>query len=618
MTRRVTRPTLILLMILALLPPLAGAGPLAQEAPPATPGAAPPPEAPAGPAFVLSLQDAVKTALENNLDIVVRAYDPLRSEAQVIVAESSFDPSFTGTATSSTIQRPTPTSFVQSSKSHEFNVAFDDPLLTGGRYRIEADALDSASNTLFRGASNEWDTSWRVSVTQPLLRNFGVKASKTFIVEAHNTLGISQSKFRQTVMETLSAAEKAYWDLNFALMNLKTSQAALQLAQDFLDQNRIKVRVGTLAPIEITQAEAQVADREEAVIIAESQVKTAEDTLRSVMNVPKESPIWSQSIQPSDPLPLVETTPDMDASVSTALDHRPDLEQARLDLKSKETDLAYRKNLRRWGLDLKGSYGHFGFAQDVPKTVTVCNVPASEPGGICLDSTTTIVGTLEHGSYGDSLDDLRGGANLDWNVSLTLGIPIGNRPAIAGYTNSEYALTQAHRSLEVLELAARVQVRDAVRAVQTTLKRVKAAQVNVRLQKEKLSAEQKKFENGMSTSFQVLQFQNDLFTAQVRENLAMVDYNKAQVELERVQGTLLEARHVAVPANDSRRTLPYRPRTRVEGAPGGDRQPAGATSSAGLEGAVPSAGGLPNQFVLEGRRLVARWAEPAQGGSSAP
>jgi len=139
---------------------------------------------------------------------------------------------------------------------------------------------------------------------------------------------------------------------------------------------------------------------------------------------------------------------------------------------------------------------------------------------------------------------------------MALGIPIGNRQAIASFTDSEYALTQAGKGLETLELAARVQVRDAVRAVQTTLKRVKAAQVNVRLQKEKLSAEQKKFENGMSTSFQVLQFQNDLFTAQVRENLAMVDYNKAQVELERVQGTLLEARHVAVPANDSRRTLP--------------------------------------------------------------
>jgi len=572
-------------MILALLPPLAGAGPLAQETPPATPGAAPPPEAPAAPAFVLSLQDAVKTALENNLDIVVRAYDPLRSEAQVIVAESIFDPLLNGTATSSSTQRPSPTAFVSSSKTHDFIASFIDPLQTGGKYQIDLEAFDNAAQSTFSGNTTEFDTSWRVSITQPLLRNFGPKASKTFVVEARNTLGISQSLFRSTVIDTLSAAEKAYWDLNFTLINLKTSLAALQLAQDFLDQNRIKVRVGTLAPIEITQAEAQVADREEAVIIAESQVKTAEDGLRRVMNVPKDSPVWSQPLLPSDPLPLVEQSPDMESAVSTALQHRPDLEQARLDLKSKEADLAFRRNQRRWGLNLNGSYGKVGIDVD---------------------------------NYGNSIDDLRRGANKDWQVTMALGIPIGNRQAIASFTDSEYALTQAGKGLETLELAARVQVRDAVRAVQTTLKRVKAAQVNVRLQKEKLSAEQKKFENGMSTSFQVLQFQNDLFTAQVRENLAMVDYNKAQVELERVQGTLLEARHVAVPANDSRRTLPYRPRTRVEGAPGGERQPAGATSSAGLEGAVPSAGGLPNQFVLEGKRLVAGWADPSQGGSSAP
>ena len=304
MTRRVTRPTLTLVMILALLPPLAGAGPLAQETPPATPGAAPSPEAPAAPAFVLSLQDAVKTALENNLDIVVRAYDPLRSEAQVIVAESIFDPLLNGTATSSSTQRPSPTAFVSSSKTHDFIASFIDPLLTGGKYQIDLEAFDSTAQSPLLGNTTEFDTSWRVSITQPLLRNFGPKANKAFIVEARNTLGISQSLFRSTVIDTLSAAEKAYWDLNFALINLKTSQAALQLAQDFLDQNRIKVRVGTLAPIEITQAEAQVADREEAVIIAESQVKTAEDGLRRVMNVPtrcrwsSNRPTWRAPCRP--------------------------------------------------------------------------------------------------------------------------------------------------------------------------------------------------------------------------------------------------------------------------------------------------------------------------------
>ncbi len=597
MTRRVARPTLTLLMILTLLPSLAGPGALAQDAPaappPAAPGGTAGPEAAPGPAYVLSLQDTLKAALENNLDIVVRSYDPLRSEAQVIIAESNFDPSLNGTATSSSIQRPSPSAFVKSSKTHDFLTSFIDPLLTGGRYEIDLEAFDNTASTIL-GNTREFDTSWKVSLTQPLLKSFGIKASKTFIVEARNTLGISQSHFRQTVMDTLSAAEKAYWDLNFALMNLKTGQSALQLAQDFLDQNRIKVRVGTLAPIEITQAEAQVADRDEAVIIAESGVKTAEDALRSVMNVPKESPIWSQPIQPSDPLPLVETTPDMGASVATALEHRPDLEQARLDLKSKEADFAYRKNQRRWGLNLNGQYGKAGIDVD---------------------------------TYSNSIDDLRGGANLDWNVSLALGIPIGNRQSIARYTDSEYALTQAQKSFEMTELLARVQVRDAVRAVQTTLKRIKAAQVNVRLQREKLAAEQKKFENGMSTSFQVLQFQNDLFTAESRENLAMVDYNKAQVELERVQGTLLSARHVETPSNDSRRTVPYHPKTKVSGAPGGDPKPAGAASPSAWDDTGQTGAGLPDQFVFDGRRIVAQRAGadasrddsgPGRGAPSAP
>jgi outer membrane protein TolC len=597
-------------MILTLLPSLTASGAMTQEPPaappPTAPGGTPAQEAVATQPYVLSLQDATKAALENNLDMVVRAYDPLRSEALVIAAESSFDPLLIGTATSSNRQRLTltPNSFVQSSKNHELNVAFEDPTLTGGRYRIEADALDNAGVTLINPFSNEWDTSWKVSITQPLLRNFGVRASKTLIVQARNTLGISQSRFRQTVIDTLSASEKAYWDLNFALMNLKTSRAALQLAQDFLEQNRIKVRVGTLAPIEITQAEAQVADREEAVIIAENQVRTAEDALRSVMNVPKDSPVWSQSIQPSDPLPLIETTPDMEMSVSSALEHRPDLEQARLDLKSKETGLAYRRNQRRWGLDLSGDYGKVGIGFD--------EILRDSAGDPILDPVTGKPIITSHGSYGDSLDDLRRGANLDWRVSMMLGIPIGNRQAIANFTDSEYAVTQAQKGLETLELAARVQVRDAVRTVQTTLKRVKAAQVNVRLQKEKLSAEQKKFENGMSTSFQVLQFQTDLFQAESRENLAMVDYDKAQVELERVQGTLLEARRVTMPSGESLRTVPYRPKTKVREAPGGSFEPAGASWSAG---------GLPDRFVFDGRRLVAsgtRSGEPPAESTSGP
>src|SRR6185295_13323932 len=251
------------------------------------------PEAP----VVLSLQDALRAALENNLDIVVRSYDPLRSETRVIASESGFDPFLTALARNAERDQRGVTSFTgtfldftSTAKSHVYNVHFEDPLITGGRYSVDLNGDDSDSSFLLgpgpASASQEFNTSYLLTFTQPLLRNLGASANRSLIIVARNSLGATEARFRQTVIDTLATAEKAYWDLDFAHLNLKTRLAALQLAKDFLDQNRIKVRVGTLAPIEITQAEAEVADREEAVIIAQAAVRTAEDAMRLIMNVP--------------------------------------------------------------------------------------------------------------------------------------------------------------------------------------------------------------------------------------------------------------------------------------------------------------------------------------------
>ena len=617
MTRRVARPTLALLMILTLLAAVAAPAALAQA--PSTSPETPPGQQPSvAQPYVLSLQDALTATLENNLDIVVRSYDPLQSESKVIASESFFDPFFAGTATSSLDEQSRLSAFVgrfsSNDKAHAYTLRFEDPLLTGGRYRIDVNANDdSLKRTLFdvcdttvgfcvsdpfkpcvtdsdcvsSSQSKGFNAQYALTFIQPLLRNFGTATNRSFIVVAHNSLGIDEARFRQTVLDTLSAAEKAYWDLNFAIMDLKTQQAALKLAQDFLEENRIKVRVGTLAPIEITQAEAGVADREETVITGENLVRTAEDALRRVMNVPKDSPIWEQPIQPSDPPPLVEMAPDMDAAVASAQKHRPDLEQARLDLGSQEANLTFRKNQKRWGLDFTGTYGNLGFAST---------------------------------SYRDSIQDLRERNQTDWSLLLSMNVPLGNRQADANFAAAEYQVVQSRYRLATLEQAARVEVRNAVRSVETNLKRVKAAQVNSRLQREKLAAEQKKFENGMSTSFQVLSFQTDLRTAESRENAAITDYNKSLVELQRVQGTLLEAKNMRMPDNDSRRTMPYRPKTHLGDVPGMDFRPAGATGAG-----APAAMSLPRQFTFDGRRLAVQgtppdWADEsaehaAQGGS---
>jgi outer membrane protein len=525
-----TRATVSILLLLSLLVPIPALVPAAaaqeggappQGAPPqgaaadeegpqpeATyPGAAQIETIPAN-AIVLSLNETIRQAIENNIGIAVKRYDPISSATFVTNYQSAFDPTLTGSAQKSKLQDGTPSAYLQSQDSKYYAASFLDPLTIGGSYKIDVSASDSSVVTpITPSGEPQYVTNWKLTYIQPLLRNLGRQANMWQIVVAQDTLGITEAGFKQTVIDTITSAVKAYADLNFAIMQLRTARFSLKLAQDFLEQNKIKVRVGTLAPIEITQAEAQVADREEQVIIFEGALRAAEDQLRQAIGMRKDSTDWSRPVRPSDPLTLKEYSPTEEAAMEAAMVNRPDLVQARLNTDSKETTLKARQNERRWALDFQGTYGNQGFSQD---------------------------------GYSDSYHDLRDRTQVSWTLGLGLSVPIGNRNALANYNRAESELGQARFQTQQIEQNVRLDIRAAVRDVETTLKRVKSAQTNVRLQKEKLDAEQKKFENGMSTSFQVLSFQNDLSAAETRKNLAIADYNKALADVERAKGTILD------------------------------------------------------------------------------
>jgi outer membrane protein TolC len=540
-----------------LIAPLAAPAPLAraqtappQPAPPATPPSAstlgatgqPDPPYPDGAviesippdAIVLSLDETIKLALENNLSIIVQRYQPRTAATLVDVEKSVFDPLLTGEYTRARDEGSGDQAFTDASVPASGTGEIDDertdtgylaswldPLSTGGSYQITVGKSEFESDTssfvptfsqIFADETTYDSPYWTVTYTQPLLRNLGREANLWPMVVAQKGLGISESVFRQTVIDTVANAARAYWDLNFAIMQLRTERFSLKLAQDFLEQNRVKVRVGTLAPIEITQAEAGVADREETVIIFESALRAAEDQVRRVIGVRSDSHDWDRPVRPSDPLRLEPIEVDEDQAMQEALQNRPDLEQARLQVEARDAEARARKNLRRWGLDFQGTYGN------------------SDPDRDYILQTSPPPNTVTSKTEED---------RTNWTAGLTLSVPIHNRLAKANVTRTENELAQAQYAVELVEQTARVDVSAAVRAVRTTLRRVQTGEVNVRLQREKLDAEQKKFENGMSTSFQVLQFQDDLANAETRENLAKADYSKAQVDLSRVKGTIL-------------------------------------------------------------------------------
>jgi outer membrane protein TolC len=503
--------------------------------------------------YNLTLQEAIERALRSNLDIAVRKLSPGIVGSTVTREESLFDSSFEVIVSAEEQSNPSVSSLggadIVVDERRYLETSYIDPLPTGGRYRLTLRSLRTETNSLFSTVNPSFDSEWEIAFTQPLFKNFGLDANRTRIVVARNNHQISKSDFRQTVLDILALVEQAYWELAFRILDLEVKNQALDLARDLLRLNRTKVQVGTLAPIEITQAEAGVADREEGVIVAQNEIRNAEDRLRQLLGRPGD-PLWGLTLRPMDAPPFDETLPELDASLALAMSHRPDLERMRLALSSREAEFALARNLRRPDLVFDAAYGARGLDGEFRDCVDASGNSLGFIDDVFFTDAdcTGALGTRMDVSNGFS-DAFRQARERDadfWTTGLTLRVPVGNRDARGRYIGARLAREQAEIELKLLEQNATVEVRRAVRQIETDIKRVRAARVNSRLQKEKLEAEQKKFENGISTSFNVLEFQEDLAQARSRENLALVDYNKSRAELQRVLGTLPEHGAIAL------------------------------------------------------------------------
>lgn len=485
---------------------------------------------PAKETWQLSRAEALRTALENNLSLLIVRKDPKIAAFNVDFEEGAFDPGITaGTNYRKTKNELSSAFSTTDSETWDASAAWAQRLKFGADYSIGFGTGRSDASGPFILAPSSWGSNVALSYNMHLLRGFGTEVNTEFLVLAKNSLEISNETLRAQAHAILKATEDAYWDLLAVRAAVSVSHQTLQLAQDLYDLNKKKVDVGTLAPIEITQAEAGVASREEGVIVAETAQENAEDVLRRLMAIPDSDPAWSKQILPTDK-PVSEPTPiDLESSIATALEKRPEITGAEYDLKSKELSERAAKNLTRPGLDF------------VANVTPAGNNFTADPGfdgifGTIDDTTVTTDG------FGESVSEIPDLNNYSWNVGLVFSLPIGNHQAKANYAISTLNREKSELALEDLEQAIRVDVRVAARLVESGAKRIAAAHANTVLQKKTVEAEQKKLENGMSTSFEVLRIQSDLADAQLAEIRAVLDYNKALSDLERAKGTLLESR----------------------------------------------------------------------------
>jgi outer membrane protein TolC len=510
-------------------------GPALAQAPQAAPAAATPETT-----LQLSLDEAVKRALENNTDVAVARFDPQLSEQSVFSAQGYYDPQVYSTLSHQSTDTKGTSAFsggaAVNTKTDVWNFGAFLPVQTGGIVQVDFNNNKRDTNNQFSTFNPVYNAGLTFSLRQPLLRNFTIDQPRYQLRIAKKNREISDVQFRQTVIGTVAIAKDYYYQLIYYIDNLAAAQKSLQLAQRLLQENEIRVKVGTMAPLDVIQAQSEVAAREEGVILAENRVRDAEDNLKRQIFADNDPAMWNTRVVPTD-RPTAEPMPvDTDAAIRNALANRTDVIAARKSLERNDLTIQFTKNQLLPDANLFANYGGTGAGGT--------ELIRDGLGG-------PITGTIP-GGYGDALSEVFGRDYPTWQIGVNLSYSIPNRSAKASAASARISKEQALASLRRLELTIAAEVRTAARGVESGFKRVQSTKAARELRAAQLDAEEKKFAAGMSTNFLVTQAQRDLADAEVAELQAVADYRRSIINFQRVQEAGISgAGSVALLANTS-------------------------------------------------------------------
>lgn len=477
----------------------------------------------------LTIDDAVRLALEQNLSLRVERFNPQISDLSLAQARTAWTPAVRTTLTTTGRDAPV-NSFLSGAQnkvtSGLFSSAVDvtQAFPWGGSASASWDSSRSTTNNLFSNFNPTLQSNVAFQYVQPFARNFRIDAARQQLLVTRKDREISDVQLRQTVVNTVRNVKNGYWDLAYAVASLAVQQQSLDLARRSVRDTRARVEIGTMAPIDIVAADAEVAQREEAVIVAEAAIEQTEDRLRSLILDPAIPDFWNVHFELTDVTPLQVQPIDLDAAVRNASINRTDLQQARKTLESSDINLRYLRNQTLPDVNLQLNYGLTGLGG------TQFVRGQGFPG--------PVVGQLEHG-FGSVLGDVFRNDFPNWSLSVTLGYPIGVAAAEANFARARLQYTQSETQIRNLELQVVTQVRDAGRQAHTNAKRVESTRVARQLSEQRLQAEEKKSAAGTSTSFFVFQAQRDLAQARNNELRATLDYTRSLVDFETVQESSL-------------------------------------------------------------------------------
>jgi len=479
----------------------------------------------------LSIDEAVKLALEQNLGIRIQRIDPQISDVGVAQARSFWAPALQ-TNFSKNSQTQQPTSSLAGGATNILNsnintaVGVNQTLPWGAQYSATWNSSRFTTTNQFQSFSPQIGSNVNLQFTQPLLRNFEIDQIRQQVANSKKSRELSDIQLQAVITQTLRSVRNAYWDLSYSINNLKAQQESLALSQQSLRDNQKRVEIGTMAPIDIVQAQAEVASNEERVIVAEAAIKAAQDNLRALILDPAAADFWNVVFEPTDAPAFTAQAIDVDAAVRNALDKRSDLRSAKNSLEQSDINIKYYRNQIK--PDVNANVTYITTAAGGTQLSPVTDLAAIIAG----TASRSVIGT--HG-YGSVLGDVFQNTYPNWTVGITVGYPLGSNVAQANLARVRLQYEQAQTQLKSLELQVSTQVRNVARNVQTNQQRVQSARASRELQEKKLEAEEKKMAAGMGQTFFVFQAQRDLSLARTAEIQAIADYNKSLVDFEAVQ-----------------------------------------------------------------------------------
>jgi outer membrane protein TolC len=495
-------------------------------------------------ALQLALEDAIVLALSRNLGLQVQRFERAQALFRIQQNLGIYDVGVSGTAFALD-ETTAPASALEGAAISQrevqgLNLRVDQLNPFGGLASLDWQNDRTKTNSVFFDINPSFGVDFDVIYAQPLLRDFGRLVTNRNLRIARLDSSISLETLEQAVVALIEQVEATYWSLVESQAQLQVAEESLSLANQLHEMNQVQVEVGTKAPLELVQSEAGIATRQEEIIRVRAAVDDAADELRRLLNL-EDGEHWAVPIQPTTAPEIDRIDVELDQALRSALAERPELAAQRLAVQALEIDERFFRNQKLPTVDLQVRYGFNGTGGDV---VLERDPATQEP---------TLV---EEGGYDDALQQILDRDFKGWQVGVNFAYPIQNRAARANHTIARLAVERGSSQLQDLELQVRTEVRQAARGVETAAQQIDSARKSRELAERNLEAEQKKYENGLSTSFQVLEIQEDLSAARSREVNAVTGYRRALVRYYRAIGGLLEANGVELEDTDEASARP--------------------------------------------------------------